>query len=223
MRKINLLLIFTVLSISCFSQDIEICSSISTSTSYLFQNATGIGLQYFHDFGPKSKLEIGIHYNQHSSFHDEVYSSDADPSEYDFSHETFDVNKISIRLSRQKYIKNNESMAFSMGPEISYNFYWGKHNNSVFGRTNSQNSTDSTTFYLDTENHIANYKSKQGLGIGLLTQTEIKNIFTPKLSFCINIRPELCFGEFGGIPSTNEFNSLKAFIEFLLGLKYRLK
>lgn len=212
MRILSIAFLILFIGVSCFGQEFEINGSLNTSSEKRFQGAYGIGLQYQHDIGNKFKAGIGIHYNSKNAEFDEIQYVDADPDLLIADRINSSANRFSLRANIQRLLIDNEHVSFTLGPEISYNYFRG--NDEVDERV-GQNSER----YLYTQKTGL---SKQ-LGFGLISAIEVKQVIKPQLSFCFTIRPEFTTdGLFpkGGNPV---FSGVLGFAEFQLGLKYRIK
>jgi hypothetical protein len=198
--------------ISCFGQEVEFCSSLNTSSEKRFQNAYGIGLQYQHDVGNKFKAGLGVHYNFKNSHFDDIPYNDGDPNLIIADKISSNSNRFSIRLNIQSLLKSNEYVSISLGPEISYNYLWGKDQiDESVGQTSNWLSYSQTN------------KLTKEIGFGLISKIEIKKMMIPQLSLCFTIRPEfITDGVFakGGEPV---FSGVLGFTEFQIGFKYRFK
>lgn len=207
-------LYFIVFSLSCFGQEVELCSSLNTSSELRFQSAHGIGIQYQHNLSSKFKVGIGIHYNFNNSKFDYLPYLDADPTLIISQKITSHSQRFSFRINIQTLLLDNENASISLGPEISYNYLWGQ---------------DQIVQKMDKPLVIDNYsqaiKLTKHFGAGLISKIEIKNIFSPQFSLCFTIRPEFLFGKqdkfFGG--SAPVFYGGSSFAEIQIGLRYRFK
>jgi len=198
----------------CFGQEFELNASLSTSTEKRFKDACGVGFQFQHNVGLKHKIGLGLQYNYCNSKFDEISGSDADPSVYDLERViSSDANRMSLRFNIQRYLKNTNDVALSIGPDFSCNYLWG-HCQRYY--------TMSSTFHFS--KWSLDYDKVVSIGIGLIAQIEVKNIFTPNLSLCVNIRPELINGGTLSDPSgeSEALAGLKGFTEFQLGFRYKL-
>lgn len=212
MRKLIYLAIFLLIGISCFAQEVEVCGSLNTSSEQRFQNALGIGLQYQHDISRKFKVGLGVHYNfNKAQFIDRPYI-DAAPWTVILDKTNSDTKRFSIRLNIQGLLKDNEYVSLSLGPEISYNYLWGKDNMDRY--------SDSNWSKWTRNNGLA-----KELGIGFISQMEIKDFVTKHLSLCFTIRPELLIGKRNIMTGIDApvFSGSLSLTEFQIGLKYRFK
>ncbi len=208
--SIACLVLFT--GLSCFGQEIEICGSINSSTEKRFQNAYGIGFQYQHDIGNKFKTGLGVHYNAKNNEFDEIQYVDADPDLLIADRINSTARRFSIRLNFQSYLKNNEHVSLTLGPEISYNYFWG---------------TDKVDERVGQSSERNLYSVKTGLtkqfGIGLISTIEVKQVIKPQLSICFTIRPEFTTDGIFAKGYEPVFSGVLGFTEFQVGLKYRIK
>jgi hypothetical protein len=216
MRKLICLSIFLLIGISCFAQELEMCGSFSTSSEIRFQDALGVGLQYHHDISKKLKIGLGTHYYYKNSLFTEEYNI-IGGGIGDVNHWTTNYDsksqRVSLRLNIQCLLRDNEYLSISLGPEISYNFIWGKED----GRTWAGGSE---SYKL---NRYINLEKK--IGIGLISKIEIKDFITHQLSLCFTLRPELVTGKDSQyrINSPSLFSGNLGFVEFQMGVKYRFK
>ena len=209
MRKLICLSIFLMIGISCIAQEVEVCSSVNTSSEQRFQNALGIGLQYQHDISKKFRVGFGVHYNfNKAQFYNKPYI-DARPFPPSLEEIASNSKRLSIRLNIQGLLRDNESLSVSLGPELSYNYMWGEDNIDLF---------------LGGASGWSHYKRNNDLvkklGIGLISKVEIKNVIKPRLSLCLTIRPEFTTNDMFG---ETVFAPTIGLIEFQMGLKYRFK
>lgn len=212
MRKLICLSIFLLIEMFCYAQEVEICGSLNTSSERRFQSALGIGLQYHHDISKRFRLGFGVHYNfNKEQFFDRPYI-DAAPGSVIVDKTNSDTKRFSIRLNIQGLIKDNEYVSLSLGPEISFNYLWGKDNIDRYSD-------------LHWSNWIRDNDLNKEMGIGFISKIEIKDFMTKQLSLCFTIRPELLIGKnnkLDGI-SAPVFSGVLGLIEFQIGLKYRFK
>jgi hypothetical protein len=212
MRKLIYLAMFLLIGISCFAQEVEVCGSLNTSSEQRFQNALGIGLQYQHDISKRFRVGFGAHYNfNKAQFIDRPYV-DAAPWTVILDKTNSDTKRFSIRLNIQGLLKDNEYVSLSLGPEISYNYLWGKDNIDRY--------SDSNWSKWTRNNDLA-----KEIGIGFISQMEIKDFMTKQLSLCFTIRPELLIGKNNNLDgiSAPVFSGPLSLTEFQMGLKYRFK
>ncbi len=208
MKKTLFVLLAFCIGLHCFSQELEFSSSLNTSTEQRFQNAYGIGLQYQHFISSKFEVGLGVHYNFNNAEFYEVPWIDGDPNLIVTEDIQSKSKRFSIRLNIQGLLKNNENASISLGPEISYNYLWGQ--DQIVERSGQT----SNRF-----NFIQNNGLTKEIGFGLISRIEVKNIFTPQLSLCFTIRPELVTD---GIFAKGKqvFSGAMGFTEFQVGLKY---
>ena len=210
------LLTFSVFSLGliCFGQEIEFCGSLNASSEQRFKNSPGIGIQYQHYLGKNYRVGLGIHYNFKNAHFDYIPVVDADPTAVVAEEINSNSNCVSIRLNIQRLLKNDDYVSISIGPEVSYNYLWGKD------RIAQRASPPFSYSEFSQTNEL-----KKAIGIGLVSKVEIKNFIVSKLSLCLTFKPELLFGDnrlvFGGDPPV--FSGIWTFSEFQLGLKYRFK
>ena len=200
------------IGLTCFSQEVEFCSSLNTSTENRFQNAYGIGLQYQHNIGSKFKVGLGVHYNFNNVQFDEIPYVDGDPNLVIAEEIHSKSKRFSIRLNIQWLLKNNENASISLGPEISYNYLWGKDQI-------EERQGQSSNMLNSTQN---NGLTKE-IGLGLISKIEIKNFISPQLSLCFTIRPEIVTDGVFAKGGTPVFSGASGFTEFQIGLKYRFR
>ena len=200
------------IGLTCFGQELEFSGSLNTSTEKRFQNAFGIGLQYQQNVSSKFKIGLGIHYNFNNVKFDEIPYVDGDPTLVIADRIHSISRRFSIRLNIQGLLKNNENASISLGPEISYNYLWGQD------QIEERQGQTSNRF-----NIIQNNGLTKELGIGLISVIEIKNIFSPKLSLCFTIRPEIITDGLFLKGGNQAFSGVSGFTEFQIGLKYRFR
>lgn len=202
-----------VLASRALSQDIELDASVNTSSDIKYQNARGIGIGYHFKTQTKWQWGLGLQYSLRTSSFDNIYPSDADPRIYNFDKVHSEARRLSMRLNALKILKENESFRFALGPEISYNLLSARF---------STQFADSRNFYFTSGTAD---KSASSIGVGILLKAEIKNIFSERFSFCLNLRPEVIFGGGNaiGVPYSTELKGMIGFTEMQLGLKYKMK
>jgi len=214
MKTTLLTFLALITGITCLAQEIEFAGSLNTSSEQRFQSAFGYGLQYQQGINSKYKVGIGVHFNFNKSEFDNIpYFIGSSMGIIDEQIKS-NSNRFSIRLNIQRLLRDNENVSLSLGPEISYNYLWGK---------------DQVHERMDQLPNYFNYSQNIGLtkdfGIGLVSKIEIKKIVLPELSLCFTIRPEILIGKnykvFGGIPPV--FSGALGFTEFQIGLNYRFK
>jgi hypothetical protein len=106
---------------------------------------------------------------------------------------------------------NNENASLSLGPEVSYNYLWGK----------DQVEFNNTGLYNNWIKFSQNNGTAKSIGFGLISTMEVKHFLAPPLSLCITIRSELITD--GHVMEPPVFSGGITFTEFQLGLKYRFK
>ena len=214
MKSLICLSIFLLIGMSCIAQEVEVCSSVNTSSEQRFQNALGIGFQYQHDISKKFRVGFGVHYNiNKAQFINKPFIA-AMQSPTSLEKIASESKRFSIRLNIQGLLRDNESLSVSLGPELSYNYLWGK---------------DKIDIFYGEVPGWGNFTQNNGLakeiGIGFISKIEIKDFMTKQLSLCFTIRPELLIGkgtEWDGV-GTPVFSESFSFTEFQMGLKYRFK
>jgi len=214
MKTTLLAVIAFVFEITCFGQEIELNSSLSTSSEQRFQGSPGIGLQYQHGISSKFQVGFGLQYNFKKSEFDHIPFIDADPTLIVAEKINSNSQRFSLRLNIQRLLKDNENVSVSVGPEISYNYVWGE---------------DKIDQRLEQSPWHNIYSQKLGLandiGLGLYSKIEIKKIIIPELSLSVGIRPEILIGKrmmvFGG--EAPVFSGSIGFIECQIGLIYSFK
>ncbi len=213
MKRLYFALAFFFAVLSCAGQELEFCTSLNTSSEPRLQNAAGFGLRCQHSIGKKILAGLGIHYNFRNSGFDEVRYIDGDPDLLVVDRIKSDSYRLSLRLNLQAIMINNNNASLTFGPEISYNYLWGKDNvDEITGQMSNQ------------YNYSQNNGPSRDFGFGLISEFEIKNIIARQLSLCFTIRPELLIGKDlflkGGEPI---FSGGLGFTEIQVGLKYRFK
>jgi len=218
-RKLICIVIFLLIARSSFAQELELCGSIGSSSDMKFKDAYGIGLQYQQGIGKKLKLGLGTHYyhnNAHFTTESQLMGGDI------YSHYVtrYDVNsqRFSLRLNMQVLLRDNDFLSVSLGPEVSYNFVWGREDNSIWYGAAVPNRYYYSR-YLDLAKKI---------GAGLISKIEIKNFINPRLSLCLNLRSELMFRNGANRSHSYEGSSkvywmIIDYSELQIGLKYRFK
>ncbi len=206
----SLFILFT--SLYCFGQEVEFCGSVNTSSEERFQNAAGLGLQYQQDIGKKFKAGLAVHYNSARVTFDHIVYIDAAPNLIVVDRINSASRRFSIRLNLQGMLRDNENVSFSLGPEISYNFYKGEDH--VDRRWGSNSERDLFTRYNGLIKHI---------GLGLISKVEIKHVFDPRLSLCFTFRPEFTTDFQFTKYDPPAFSAAMGFMEFQTGFKYSFK
>jgi hypothetical protein len=200
--------------VSCFGQEIEVSSSLNTTSELRFQNAYGIGLQYQHNISSKFKVGLGIHYNSSYSQFDYLPYVDADPTLIIAQKIHSHSQRFSYRFNIQGLLMDNENASISLGPEISYNYLWGQ-----------DQIVEQVGESLTVRKYSQDINLTKHFGAGLISKIEIKNIFLPQLSLCFTIRPEYLIGKDYKLigSSAPVFYGGLSFTEFQIGLKYKFK
>ena len=203
-----------IIGLSCFGQEIELKSSLSTSSEQRFQGSYGIGLQYQNNIGHKFKIGFGFHYNFNNSQFDYIPYVDANPEIIAAQKINSNSKRFSPRLNIQWLVRDNENVSISLGPEVSYNLIWGL--DKIDERLNQYPS-----HYIFSQK-LALTKD---FGLGIISKIEIKKVLLPDLSLCFTIRPEILIAKnilvFGTDP--RPFSKSMALTEFQIGLNYRFK
>ena len=211
--KILLIVFFVAfIRLSCFSQEFEFCGSLNTSSEKRFQSAYGIGVQYNQAINTKFKVGLGVHYNFKNVNFEDISHADWDPYLIISDKINSSSRRFSIRLNIQRFLLSNKNVSLSLGPETSYNYFWGKD---IIDERRGQNAV---RYFFTNKTGLT-----KEIGFGLISKIEIKHIIKPKLSLCFTIRPEFTTdGKFvkGG---KRIFSGVLGFAEFQLGLKYRIR
>lgn len=196
---------------TCIGQGIELCSSLNTSSDQRLQNAMGIGVQYQHGLSKRFTVGAGIHYNyKHANFSLVPYN-DADPINLSVEKVNSSTQRLSLRLNVLGMLKNNDNVSLSIGPELSYNYFWGCDHVDFVVKEKSNSVVYSRNFHLSNR-----------IGLGVISKVEIKNIITSNLSLCFAVRPEYIFGKENNLIGSAEepLSGGLGFCEFQVGLKY---
>ncbi len=222
MKTLLTILVSFWMGLSCFGQEIEFSGSLNTSSEQRFQNAYGFGLQYQQDLSRKFKIGLGLHYNFNNASFDHIPYIDAAPNLLvaEMIHST--AKRISIRFNIQGLLMNTRYVSLSLGPEISYNFLWGKDQKERrIGQISPIYDTLISNQYTFTQNNDLTEK----IGIGFISTAEIKEFIAKPLSLCVTIRPELLLGKTEPLIGAEQpvFSGVLGFTEFQIGLKYRFK
>jgi hypothetical protein len=203
-----------ITGLTCLAQELELTGSLNTSSEQRFQSAFGYGLQYQHSINSLYKIGFGVHFNFNKSQFDKIPYFIASPMGIIDEQIKSNSNRFSIRLNIQRLLRDNENVSISLGPEISYNYLWGKDR--ILERT------EQPPNYF---NYSLNTGLIKDIGVGLISKIEIKRIILPELSLCFTIRPEILIGKntvvYGADPPV--FSGSMGFTEFQIGLNYRLK
>ncbi len=208
MKKLISLTFMLLMGLFCLAQEVEFCGSLNTSSVINYQNAYGIGLQYQHDISQKFKVGFGIHYNfKNSNFIKEFEDIDGSAPHW-IENTNSKSRRFSIRLNIQRLVRDNENLSISLGPDISYNYLWGKDNISSWSGGSNR------------KNYMRNMDLVKLFGIGLISKIEIKDFIKPRLSLCLTARPEIVNNL---IFKRSENSREAAFVEFQIGIKYRFK
>lgn len=214
MKKLLIFYAFIGVVWSVSGQEVEFCTSLTTSTEPRFQNAIGIGFQYQKYILPWLKTGMGVQYIFNDNRFIALPYEAPEPGVNDTEKITSFPKRASFRLNIQGLILDNKYVSWSLGPEVSFNIFWGKD---VIDDHNLSNNE----WYQDTQNITPNYI----FGLGLISKFEVKHIIIPKLSVVFTVRPELV-GNFifpKGDFDTYPFMGIMGFTEFQIGLKYRFK
>ena len=204
------------IGIYCFGQELEVCTSINTSSEQRFQGATGFGFQYQQDMNRKYIVGFGVHYIfNNTNFYDFPWVDE--PNSEIIEKINSQPQKFSIRLNVQRLLKDNENVSLSIGPEISYNFIWGQDQGQF--QNIESNILNPTWFQFSQKINLVYY-----IGFGLISKVAVKKIFIPQLSLCFTFRPEFLIGDRPKLEGGNPvFSNLLGFTEFQIGIQYRFK
>jgi hypothetical protein len=210
MRTFIVFIALLPINLICLAQEIEFCSSINTSSEQRFMNAYGIGIQYQQKILSKYQLGLGLHFKKNETEFD--YNSITDVGQLYGDHINSDSRIFSIRINVQRIIKENESILLTLGPEMSCNFLWGQD------MVNMQ--------YPSWTTYIQDLHSAKKIGYGLIAKTSIKNLLIKRLDLVFTIMPEIYYSKVkldrGGDDAITYFPQYISFVEFQIGLKYRI-
>jgi hypothetical protein len=210
MKKIIFMISVLIPTISCYTQEVEMMSSINTSTEQRLQNAFGIGAQYQQNLFGKYKLGLACHLNYNNSNFDYIPYLDASPNSVASDEIESSAYRFSVRFNLQKILKDNDFACITIGPELSYNFLWGNDHN---------------TYRMAPDFYFATYSEKihlvRNFGLGFVFGAEIKQVFTPQTSLCFAYRPEMIIDTELFKGGTIPFREMIGLNEFQLGIKYR--
>lgn len=214
MTRFFLIAILANLYINVQAQSIELTTLLNNSTEKRLDKSKGFGIMYSHTISKRSTFALAGTYKFRNSTFDNIEGSNADPRVRYFKEISSNTKSFSIRLNYQYAIINKEPVTLSLGPEVSYNFLWGK-DKTIFSTSNNANQY---SLYSKDIEQIRRF------GLGILTRVQIHKIFIDRLSLCFDIRPELIFSPaLDGIGDTAPFNGAYTNLEFMLGFQYRLK
>jgi len=211
MTKRILITLFFVVNY-LFSNNIEISSSMININSNRLQNMYGIGLNYYYDFLSLNSLGISVEcYNVNNSYSETANNSSESNLQY-ISILSSDIQRLSFRFSYLRKILNSDNLTLYLGPEIGYNHFIANDKGKLLIVNN---------FVIESNRDISNKEKLNKLGVGFLLKNEIKNIFSKRISFSINIRGEILTSnniQLGG----NSYPYHKAYkiLEFGIGVKY---
>jgi hypothetical protein len=211
-KRVYVVAVALLLGTWCYCQEIELNGSFNTSSEKRFQNGHGIGIQYQHDILPRIKIGVGIQDNFKNAVFDDIRHIDPEPIIPLIEKINSNSHRISLRLNLQGLLMNTERFSLSLGPEISYNYLWGKD--------------EVDEFMVRTLNWIKSSENNgtvKTFGAGLISKAEVKNFISPKFSLCFTVRPEFTTSGFFARGGTPVFSDVIGFMEFQLGLKYRFK
>src|SRR5208337_4822666 len=125
-KKSVIFYVVVCLGWSVSAQEVEFCTSLSTSTEPRFQNATGFGLQYQQNVLSWLKAGLCVQY----IFNDTRFIAlpfEAPEPGFNYTEKiTSFPKRVSFRLNIQGLILDNKYLSWSLGPEVSYNEFWGK-------------------------------------------------------------------------------------------------
>jgi len=211
MKTSTIFSIFFLISIVTKSQVIELSSLLNISTEKRMDNAIGHGLSYSQILSKNNSIAIAFFYKYNHANFFRVMTTDYDPNITEYAKINSKSKCISIRTNYQYSILNREHAKISIGPEISYNYFWGVDNNQYC--YNGDSTFSAPKLYHNKKIHK--------FGFGILTKFEINEIIIKKLSMSINIRPEILFSNFyDGAPVP--YSGIIDNAEFSIGLQYKL-
>ncbi len=78
MEKFLVFSIVILQSLFCFSQELEFCTSLTSSTEQRFQDANGFGIKYQQAISQKFKVGLGIQYIYNNALFEEKPNLDWD-------------------------------------------------------------------------------------------------------------------------------------------------
>jgi len=175
-------------------------------------NAIGFGLSYLQKLSKNNSIGIGFFYKYKHADYFSIIPTDCNPKIDEYAKINSKSKCISVRINYQYYILNREQSKISIGPEISYNYFWGIDNNQYCYTGDSTFSTP----------NLKHNKAINKFGVGILTKFEINEIIIKQLSLILNLRPEILFSSaYYGTPVPYDGFIFNA--EFSIGLQYKLK
>jgi hypothetical protein len=207
-----ILIVAVLINPNIHGQEIEVVTSLSTSSDLKFQSSHGIGLKIFKELNKKYLIGVAGHYNFNSGTFDRIDQDDASFNYYYIRITSCKVKRTSLRISLQRFLINNDYVSLALGPELNYNYLWGNcHSDLIVPPEYSHQES----FYR--------YDPVNAFGLSLVSMVDVKNVLVPKLSLCLTIRPEVINDRhvLRGI-SDDGLRGIKRFTEFQIGMKYKI-
>jgi hypothetical protein len=209
MKPYLFFLLFMIAFANVNAQSLEVSPLLNLSTEQRLEKCSGVGVMYSHRISKNFSLGLSVFYKSLYSNFAEINRPDDPIDPVTFSEINAQSRNVSIRTGAQHHIIDSELIGFSLGPELSYNWFWGAD------KEFSYNVNKGTSYY-------SRYKyNSHFVGVGFLIKLELKKILIERLSICVNTRPELALE----IPEENNSSPFEYGMgnaEFMIGLKYRL-
>jgi hypothetical protein len=205
---------FFLSTIASNAQSLELSTLLNISSQERLDKANGISVMYSHDVSKNGALGLAICYKQNHSIYERIntdsYITDENPDgspEYIFGWIDSHYKGCSFRLNYQYALINRNDVEVSIGPEISYNLFWG----------------NGSSHYIHSENpdsilsHAGKNPLSYKIGCGLLASVQVHHVFVDKLSLCVNLRPEMLFNPHYEADAVNSISNF----DIQIGFQYR--
>lgn len=208
MKTVLTLLVVSFVFLGLHGQEVDINGLYSSSSTKEFKNSIGIGLGYNY-FVNHNRIGIALSYLNYNTAYDDIYTSTTDGTSIIVKEINPNNNRMSINLNYAYRIIDNSNSIIWLGCTAGLNYF------------NMQGDYYQYDDNLQNKNYLTyDYKESNRIGIGLLIEYEITNIFSDRFSSSIKINPELTsFDDFAS--SGGHAPWLIGWINFSVGLKYR--
>jgi hypothetical protein len=209
MNKLLLVLVASFLSISSFSQEIEVAGLYSLSSSAAFQNSFGIRSGFNEFVNPKTRLGLSLEYRYNCFPFEDKYNAD-DATKY-VDEVRPNNQQLGLKLTCSFVILNKSGSLLFIGPEIGILYM-------IF---NEKIDRTTTTLYGDVykQDNLTDHYVKPTTSIGFLFEYELRNIIAHKISAYVSINPEVTGLESRGMMGARNMTG-GGWLNASIGIKY---
>ncbi len=207
MKKAILALLWLLPMLS-FGQQVAVNGVYSSGSAKEYSKAYGFGLGYELSVRTKRKISFTVGYSNYSGKYNDITNPDG------ISYSIAIVEPSNIRLdlglSYTVLLVNNQKSKIFLGPSLGLNYFF----------------TNQSFNYLPSGDYPSFRKNRKEMfmnriGLGLITEMEVNEVFSKRISLAFIIKPEITsFEEFYAMGSNYPW--FIGWLNFNLGFRYKL-